>query len=300
MRGDKIKQFFDRSDKLTLQNPKYIYLFTRLFNSLLKFDEVNNDVTSRYLISKSEFGHAVITSHQEGVLAGFNEINYYLTSKTNLKFNTKTHDGSPMSKDEIVCDIKGTAREILRYERLILNCLQRLSGIASDVKNLTSKRSTTRIAATRKTPWGWLDKKAVFLGGGLTHRLSLADSILVKDNHLDLLSRNRYEALDNTVKLLKGKLAEIEVETYDEASYLAKIWQKNYNDKPVMFLLDNFSAVEAKKTIRNIQLNNIGFELSGGINESNINEYINIGADVISIGQLTHSVQALDMSIRFT
>jgi len=154
-----------------------------------------------------------------------------------------------------------------------------------------------------------LDKKAVFIGGGLTHRLSLSDEILIKDNHIDLqakkLAVSRLESLKmilNSIKKNEVKNPfEIEVETEKEAYSLSNLYQKINISVPLIIMLDNFKPTVAAKTIRTIRKENSGskiiFELSGGINETNIKDYDEAGADVISLGFLTHSPKALNISL---
>jgi nicotinate-nucleotide pyrophosphorylase (carboxylating) len=170
----------------------------------------------------------------------------------------------------------------------------------------------TPLAATRKTLWGLLDKKAVFIGGGLTHRLSLSDEILIKDNHIDLqagkVGISRDESLKNILDLIKEsnvkKPFEIEVETEKEAYFLSNYYQKLSISAPLIIMLDNFKPSDAKKSINTIRGQKNGskifFELSGGINETNITDFDQVGAHVISLGSLTHSSKALNISLILT
>ncbi|OGK20082.1 nicotinate-nucleotide diphosphorylase (carboxylating) [Candidatus Roizmanbacteria bacterium RIFCSPHIGHO2_02_FULL_37_13b] len=273
--------------------------FTKLFDSLVDFDDVKSDITSRILSFGLKRGIAKIIFNESGLLAGMEEIKYYIEKRTEIKFINELQDGSKINKGICICELHGSLQEILKYERLILNVLQRLSGIATQTNKLVTKSFSMRIAATRKTHWGWLDKKAVSIGGGLTHRLSLADGILVKDNHIDLLSKERKKAIKMILDSCRGKLIEIEVESSDEAIFALDEWHYLYALKPIIIMLDNFSIQDANKTIMKIKSNNIVIELSGGINKQNIAKYKQTEADVISIGALTHSATALDMSLQF-
>ncbi len=201
--------------------------------------------------------------------------------------------------------------EILKLERTILNIISRMSGIATATNYLINKNDLkTQLVATRKTLWGLLDKKAVFIGGGLTHRLSLSDEILIKDNHIDIMVNNfhltRLESLEKILVFIKNSQTkrpfEIEVENEKEAYFLNNFYQKMNITAPLIIMLDNFESKIALRTIKTIKqqknIISVIFELSGGINEDNIKDYDKIGADVISIGALTHSVKALNISLK--
>jgi len=225
-----------------------------------------------------------------------------------VKKNIK--DGSKIKDKDLLIELTGNPLEVLKFERSILNLISRMSGIATSVDSLITKNNlTTPLAATRKTIWGLMDKKAVAVGGGLTHRLSLSDEILIKDNHIDLQARkltvSRTECLKNILDLIKKssvkKPFEIEVESEKEAYFLSNYYQKQNVSAPLIIMLDNFKPSEAKKTIDTIRGLKKGlkifFELSGGINENNIVDFDNLDADVISLGSLTHSSKALDVSL---
>ncbi len=325
--------YFDKSKKLTITNPLYRKQVEALCSFFLLSDEIKHDLSTQ-LISKilkdssrhlehSESSHSVkefeishppadgfemtkcatsIIAKQDGIVAGIEESVYILTKQSGIKVREKVKDGVSVKKGEVILELTGNFDQLLKLERTVLNILQRMSGIATETHRLISLlNSTTKIAATRKTLWGWLDKKAVALGGGLTHRLSLKDGILIKDNHLDLISTNKLVAIEKIIEQIKEKringLCEIEVNTYQQAIFAKKWWHEVMRDIPLIIMLDNFSAKEAKKTIMAIKSSNLIIELSGGINERNIQEYASIGADVFSLGCLTHSSKSLDLSL---
>lgn len=307
-----IKQYFDKSSLLTTKNKTYANACLELFDFQIKQDLVENDITSKIISGKYQDLKASIIAKQSGVVAGIEEVTYLINKKTKLKINQVTKDGSKINKGDILVELIGNPLEILRFERTILNILQRMSGIATLTNQLiTDYRLQTHITATRKTLWGLMDKKAVSLGGGLTHRLSLSDEILIKDNHIDLSAEksgvSRLKSLGNILNYINKKQIkkpfEIEVESEKEAYFLIEQYQKTNISAPLIIMFDNFKPSIAAKTINKIRGQNtnskISFELSGGINEKNIKEYDHAGADVISLGALTHSSKALDISLSF-
>ena len=181
--------------------------------------------------------------------------------------------------------IKGKIKDILKLERTILNILQRMSGIATTTNNIINKnkKSQALIVPTRKTQWGLLDKRAVSLGGGGTHRLGLYDWILIKDNHIKI----------SNFKFQISNFFEIEVKNEKELKLAL-------TTKPDAIMLDNFSAKKIKQILKKYQkkLQKTIIEASGGINEKNISKYYNSNVDIISLGSLTHSVKSLDISLK--
>lgn len=294
-----IQSYFDRSHMLTLENPEYRKQVDLLSNFFLTSDEMDRDVSTK-LISNEKVKKIVIASiiaKQDGIVAGIEESLYIVKKKSSLHVDKKVEDGMKIKKGDVLLELHGSFIEILSLERTVLNLLQRMSGIASQTHRLQKLiGQKTRIAATRKTLWGWLDKKAVAVGGGLTHRLSLADGILIKDNHIDVVGSDIESIISNIAKKKFVKPIEIEVRTHNEALTILAEFKKNKVQAPLIFMLDNFSVAEAKKTV--MDLKGIVIELSGGINEGNIQEYAGIGADVISLGALTHSSRSFDLSLQ--
>lgn len=294
-----IIKYFDRSSLLTTRNEKYRQQLVSLFKWLTEADGVKNDVTTSCLHLRKEATAKIICRDNHAVLSGIEELQFLLAKFTKLDFISLKRDKDVISKNQTVSEIKGKASEILAYERTILNILQRMSGIATQtyhfIKITNATYSSDRlnmcplIASTRKTPWMWIDKKAVSIGGGLTHRLNLSDGILIKDNHLKLISK--------AMKTLKesAKLIEIEVESYKQAVKVIKTFRPN------ALMLDNFTPVRAKKTVailkNEFDLSSIIIEASGGIDGKNITDWIKTGVDIISLGSLTHSARASNFSL---
>ena len=307
-----IKQYFNKGPLLTVKKKFYAETCRQLFDFQIKQDLIENDITSKIISGKYLKTKAQIISKQNGVIAGIEEVIYLINERTHLKVKQITKDGTKIIDKDLLLEMTGNPLEILKYERTILNILQRMSGIATLTNSLITKNHLrTPLAATRKTLWGLLDKKAVFIGGGLTHRLSLSDEILIKDNHIDLqatkMTVSRTDSLKMILDFIKkshvNKPFEIEVESEKEAYFLSNYYQELNISAPLIVMLDNFKPSTAKKMIGTIKKqkgpSNIIFELSGGINEYNIKDYDQVGADVISLGALTHSPKALDISLCF-
>jgi len=290
-----ILKFFQKTDQLKTSRQVYRETVISLFNWLTANDEIKTDITSQLLKLHSK-KMAKIISHETATVAGLEEISYLIKRFTKLSLKTSVKDGNYVKTNQIVAQIQGPAKEILAYERTIINFLQRMSGIATQTNLLVNQiLSPIYLAATRKTPWGSLDKKAVAVGGGLTHRLSLKDGILIKDSHLKLTSTP--QALKIILPQINHQLVEVEVKNEAEAlqalNTFNQLNQKNY----LAIMFDNFSAPAIKKTV--VQLNNqsVIYEASGGINETNLLSFAKTGVDIISLGALTHSSRATNLSL---
>jgi nicotinate-nucleotide pyrophosphorylase (carboxylating) len=255
------------------------------------------DITSEVLLSEEE-AKGQILSKQDCVVAGIEEAQEVFTY-FGLNVQSKFSDGEWISKQDVILTVEGRAKDILAGERLALNFLGRMSGIATETRKLKDKcrkiNSNVQIAATRKTTPGFriFEKKAVMLGGGSPHRMRLDDAFLIKDNHLKLVS-----GVEEAVRLAKasdaayqGKKVEIEVENATDAKKAALAGAD-------IVMLDNMSPEEAKSAYLSIkELNSdITVEISGGITPENIEKYAEY-ADMISLGYLTHSIKAMDFSL---
>jgi nicotinate-nucleotide pyrophosphorylase (carboxylating) len=205
-------------------------------------------------------------------------------------------DGSKVVKGTVVMKVSGSARAILKAERTVLNIIMRMSGIASETRRMADLTKGVTILATRKTAPGlrYFDKKAVVLGGGATHRMRLDDMVLIKDNHLALVSD-----LGKSIRLARknvGSSVKVECEARTKEEALAVVAAK-----ADIVMLDNFTPKEAQQTIREITRmglrNKVKIELSGGINQKNIRYYSRAKPDFISLGYITHSSKAIDFSL---
>ena len=183
-----VETAYQKGKELNLNNKVYLEWLDSFFVKEYNDDVGADDITSRAILKKNECRNAFLNIKASGVIAGIEEVSYFL-KKHHLIVKAYQKDGEEALKGETVLEVIGKQKDILATERIALNVLQRMSGIATETKKLTEllKGHNTRVAATRKTFLRYLDKKAVFLGGGLTHRFGLWDSILIKDNHLETL-----------------------------------------------------------------------------------------------------------------
>ena len=265
----------------------------------LEEDVGQGDITTLLTIPRGIIVEAEVVAREKGVAAGVEEVSAFLED-LGFETNALVSDGSGIEKGTTIMRISGDARTLLSTERTILNLLSRMSGIATKTRNIIEKvRDTgyeTRIACTRKVAPGLLyfDKKAVMLGGGDTHRLHLDDLVLVKDNHLAIIGEvgEAVKRARNTVSF--SKKIEVEVSSEKDASEAVEAGAD-------IVMLDNFSPQKIKEAISLLAKKGLRdrvlIEASGGINEENVIEYAATGADILSLGEITDSVKALDMSL---
>ncbi|MFH1100927.1 MAG: carboxylating nicotinate-nucleotide diphosphorylase [Methanobacteriota archaeon] len=255
------------------------------------------DITSESLFT-DEKGQGIIIAKESCIVAGLEEAMSVFT-KTGAQAAALVQDGSRVHHQTTVLKVAGSIRSILKGERLALNFICRMSGIATETNDLVTRckrlNPKVTIAATRKTTPGFrkYEKKAVVLGGGDPHRFGLYDMILIKDNHIKLYGSIQ-EALQRVQEKHPGDTIEIEVETQEDALVAA---QMNAD----IIMLDNFSPVKGRCVAGKIrQINpHIIIEISGGITRRNIANYADF-ADRISLGSLTHSVKSKDFSLEAT
>ncbi|MBV8389028.1 MAG: carboxylating nicotinate-nucleotide diphosphorylase [Mucilaginibacter sp.] len=274
------------------------YIHSFIANALAE-DVGDGDHTSLATIPAGTQGKAKLLVKDSGILAGVelaNEIFHQVDP--NLKVNVLLQDGAEISPKDIALEVEGDAQSILKAERLVLNCMQRMSGVATKTHQIVEllKGTETKVLDTRKTTPGmrYLEKWAVQIGGGVNHRFGLFDMILIKDNHVDY-SGGIKQALENTKNYLQKtgkKLAiEIEVRNLDE---LQQVLDEGGVDR---ILLDNFNFDDLRKAVTMIG-GKFDTEASGGITIENIRQYAECGVDYISVGALTHSVKSLDLSLK--
>jgi len=276
----------------------------------IKEDIGNGDITSKIFIPDGSESEGMLVAKEAGIVAGLPVAGYVLSQiDENLIFTSNIEDGSRVKKGTIIGSVKGLTLSLLSAERLVLNFLQRLSGIATATNRFAEKIKGygTQIMDTRKTAPGWryLEKYAVRVGGGINHRMGLYDQILIKDNHLKTMgSEKENGAISRLVRKAReqienGMLIEVEVED------LCQI--KDVVDAGVdIILFDNMEPSkirEAVDIVREIEKNQdagtgkaILTEASGNITIENVEEYADAGVDRISVGAITHSVRVLDIS----
>ena len=269
---------------------------------LLSDDIGQGDVTTATVISPSIMAEALVIAKEAGVVAGLEEA-IILSESLGLKAEGAVSDGAEIKKGQVILKILGDARTILSAERTMLNLLSRMSGIATAtgrlVEKLRAAGSTTKVAATRKAAPGliYFDKKAVLLGGGEPHRLHLDDLILIKNNHIAIVGSVEGAVEKAKLKSSFSKKIEVEVTKVTDTLLAAKAGAD-------VVMLDNFSPKQVKQAVESFKkagfLGKVLLEASGGINEVNLLEYALTGVDILSLGALTHSVRALDVSLKIT
>jgi nicotinate-nucleotide pyrophosphorylase (carboxylating) len=273
----------------------------KVIKDALKEDLGKGDVTSNFLIPAGSVSKANIVFKDNGIIAGLELLKLVFKSiDKNIFVKFYIKDGEMLGKGDLVGEISGNTRKILSGERLGLNIIQRMSGIATSVNKLKGKlnNNTIKIIDTRKTTPNLriFEKLAVRIGGGDNHRFGLYDMILIKDNHI---AAN--DGIVNTLKRVKEIRKKTELKIEIEVKNLYELesvvrYGKNYID---IVMLDNFKIEDIKKAIK--MVNKIfKIEISGGVNTNNISLYSRInGINFISSGFITHSVKSLDIALDF-
>lgn len=246
------------------------------------------------------------------MLAGVQEVSYFLKKFPLIRWKFLKPDGEVVKKRETILKMAGPVHELMRLERVILNILGRMSGVATFTRRLVKKvQKQSRnmlITPTRKTLWGLLDKRACVLGGGGTHRLALDNAILIKHNHIKAAHQPLSRILGQVFKspfAKKAQFIEVEVRNGKDAVLAAKIFAQAKKDGfplPCCIMLDNMSPQVVAKTAASLKkaglLKHILLEASGRISEKNIAAYAKSGVDILSVGAITHSAPMLDLSMR--
>lgn len=277
------------------QLPPEVY---NLIDAALSEDQSFNDPTTQALIPAEIQAVGMVRAKAVGMLAGIDVcLAVFQRMDSALKTEGLKSDGSALSPGDDIARVEGSAASILRAERVALNFLQRMCGIASDTNLYVQavQGCNARIVDTRKTAPGhrYLDKYSVRMGGGHNHRLNLADGILIKDNHIEAL-RSREMGLGQVVQLALSRAShtikvEVEVETLEQL-------QEALDAGAHIIMLDNM-PVETMREAMGIVNGRAVVEASGGINLETVRSVAETGVDLISIGGLTHSAAALDISL---
>jgi nicotinate-nucleotide pyrophosphorylase (carboxylating) len=269
---------------------------------MLAEDIGQGDITTSLIVPEGCIAEAELIVKEQGVAAGIEEAGVLLES-LGLKFEAFVKDGDEIKPKQVLMKVHGSARTILSVERTLLNIASRMSGIATTTRKLVEKIRKagykTKVACTRKTAPGLLyfDKKAVLIGGGDTHRLHLDDMILIKDNHIKIAGSVEKAVKTTKEKASFSKKIEVEVSSVKEALAAAKAGAD-------IIMLDNFSLNQVKMAVE--RLGNAGFlgkvllEASGRITAENLVAYASTGVDIVSLGEITHSPRALDISLEIT
>ncbi|MDP4865189.1 MAG: carboxylating nicotinate-nucleotide diphosphorylase [Crocinitomicaceae bacterium] len=270
-----------------------------IIDNALQEDIGDGDHSTLACVPKEAQGSAQLIVKENGILAGVE-----LAERIFKRFDEKLEievlikDGSEVNSGDIAFIVKGTSRSILSTERLVLNFMQRMSGIATQTNRIVKliEGTNAKLLDTRKTTPGirYLEKWAVRIGGGHNHRYALYDMIMLKDNHIDYAGGIK-SAIERTHEYLKSteKKLKIEIEVRNE-SELDEVLQIGGVDR---IMLDNFTPNEIKRVLYKIPVN-FETEASGGITEETIRSFAETGVNYISVGALTHSVKSLDMSLK--
>ena len=270
----------------------------RLIDASLSEDQTFNDPTTEALVPADIRGVGMVRAKADGILAGTDvAMAVFQRVDPDLETRSLLQDGSVLSPGDAIARLEGAAASILRAERIALNFLQRMSGIATATRSYVRavEGCKSRIVDTRKTVPGlrYLDKHAVRMGGGYNHRLNLADGILIKDNHIQAL-RSREMELKEIIQLALSRAShtikvEVEVETLDEVREAVEAGAH-------IIMLDNM-PVDTMRQAMDIIDGRAVVEASGGITMDTVRPIAETGVDLISIGGLTHSASALDISL---
>jgi nicotinate-nucleotide pyrophosphorylase (carboxylating) len=273
--------------------------FDDFIENALKEDIGDGDHTSRACIPSEAIGKAQLLVKEKGILSGV-QVAVHIFEKLDqeVKIDIFKQDGDHVAPHDVVFIVEGKIRALLKAERLVLNIMQRMSGIATTTRKYVDRLDglNTRILDTRKTTPGMrmLEKLAVKTGGGVNHRFGLFDMILIKDNHIDFAGgiegaiRRSKDYLEKTGRNLP---IEIEARSIKDVNLILKIGGIN------RIMLDNFSVENTRKAVKIIE-GRFETESSGGITYDNIREYAECGVDYISVGALTHHIKSLDLSLK--
>ncbi|MBU1445929.1 carboxylating nicotinate-nucleotide diphosphorylase [Patescibacteria group bacterium] len=318
-RAQIVQELYNQSNQLNSKNSLYKqWIFRYTFLELEKDLQENGDITTDSIIHEPKKVTARIYANEGGILAGGDEINYFLMESDsafkpqikNLEITQRLRDGDFFAKDDMIMEIVGDIKDILKVERIVLNLISHMSSIATKTSRIIEIANKANpnvcIVPTRKTTWGLLDKRATFLGGGGTHRLNLSDAILIKDNHLAFFENSPVKLFENFIPPKKPyKFFEIEIDDPDQVIETAKLLVKLQTAKkipsPAIMMFDNIVPLKIEQLLRKLReealYDNLIFEASGGINENNIERYAKTGIDIISMGSLTQKIEPIDISL---
>lgn len=290
------------------------WIFRYTFLELEKDLGPLGDITSTALFPENFRATTEIIAKEDGVMAGMEEAKYFLIEadpcfrkrvKSNFEMRVLKNDGEFFKKGEKLMEVSADVHDLLAIERPLLNLLMRMSGIATFTNKLVEsvKDFDLLLCPTRKTLWGLLDKKAVCIGGGGTHRLNLSDAFLVKDTHLKLVGGNFEEILAKVKNSeIEARFLEIEVENENDAVLAAQAMREADIQMIKVIMLDNIGPEKTRSIIEKLKsegyYDELLFEASGRITEETLLEYAKTGVDIISMGVLTNGVRSLDMSAK--
>jgi nicotinate-nucleotide pyrophosphorylase (carboxylating) len=277
-------------------DPQYV---RDLVRTALAEDRVERDITTQALVPPDQAGRAELIAKEQGVLAGLAfAAAAFAAVDPKLRWSEETADGDRVSPGQVVARIEGSLASILRGERVALNFVCHLSGVATAANDVVRllEGTSCQLRDTRKTTPGLraAEKYATRMGGATNHRLDLADGVLIKDNHIAAL-RERDLGIGDAVRLARaanrGMRVECEVTSLAEAREAAGAGADE-------LLLDNMTPDKVREVVRELGDKRPALEASGGITAANARAYAQAGVDYISMGAITHSARALDMSLK--
>lgn len=277
----------------------------RWVTAILADDDIDNP-----MFGSSETIDATIVAKGDGIVAGTAMVDHLIQIwAPAIQVNWRASDGKKVSNGEEIANLTGCRETILLIERSILNILGHLSGIATETKKWASK-AAKQIACTRKTTWGLLDKWAVHLGGGLTHRLTRNDALMIKENDLASMGDSDDGNEKKIAELIQSldlsqleSFIEIEVRNEKEAITAAAMWQQSHQgiDGKLVVMLDNFGPERCKEMVAQLEdmglRNAVLLEASGNITFETLDEWFECGVDVISTSAINRGVKPLDISL---
>lgn len=271
-------------------------MLDKLIMNALSEDVGTGDITTESTIPETARAHGLYKAKESGVLCGIGvAARVFELIDRDIEFTPLKRDGDRIEKGEIIAEVRGKATNVLTGERVGLNLMQRMSGIATRTAEAVAQVEGTgaKICDTRKTTPGLrvVEKYAVKVGGGTNHRFNLADGILIKDNHIVAAG-----SITNAVRAARANAPhtlkiEVEVETFDELN-------EALDAGADIIMLDNMSCENMKKAVGIVNGRAVT-EASGNMGDRNLKEVADCGVDLISIGALTHSVRSLDISLKF-
>jgi len=270
-----------------------------IIDAALKEDIGDGDHTSDSCIPASAKGKAKLLVKEDGIIAGVELAQRIFTRfDKDLRIEVFVEDGSSIKVGDVILTVEGSSRSILKTERLVLNFMQRMSGIATKTANLNKliEGTSAKLLDTRKTTplLRELEKQAVKIGGGVNHRIGLYDMVMIKDNHIDMAGgiQQAIERVHRHLKSIGKELKiEIEVRDFDELNEVLSVGGVH------RIMLDNFHPDDEKKAVKLIA-GRFETEASGGITETTIRAHALSGVDYISVGALTHNIKSLDLSLK--
>jgi nicotinate-nucleotide pyrophosphorylase (carboxylating) len=273
--------------------------FSQFIANAFREDEGDGDHTSLSIIPGNQGGKMQLLVKDAGIIAGVKaarQIFKHLDKKIRLKI--LINDGEKVNKGDIVFTVEGNSRKLLTAERLVLNVMQRMSGIATKANYLQGlcKGTHAKVIDTRKTTPGFrfFEKWAVVIGGGFNHRYGLFDMVLIKDNHIDFAG-GIPQAIDAANAYLRKRKKKLPVEV--ETRSISEVEKVLAHGGVQRIMLDNFTPAQTRAAVKLIN-GRYEVESSGGITAKNIAQYAKCGVDYISVGALTHHIQELDLSLK--